>query len=82
VMAKLAKVRRKPYAGEALRRSSTIIPGGGGRRDSTFSTNSAADQAMQMKSKPKDLMAWYANSFFSIALSGGFAVLPALGLGE
>ena len=83
VMAKLAKVRRKPYnAGEALRRSSTIIPGGGGRRDSTFSTNSAADQAMQMKSKPKDLMAWYANSFLSIALSGGFAVLPALGLGE
>ena len=37
---------------------------------------------MQMKSKPKDLMAWYANSFFSIAISGGFAVLPALGLGE
>ena len=30
--------------------------------------------AKPKRSKPKDLMIWYANSLFAVAFSGGFAV--------
>ena len=37
--------------------------------------------AKPKRSKPKDLMTWYARSLFVCAFSGGFAVLPAIALG-
>mmetsp|Transcript_9447 Transcript_9447/g.20438 ORF Transcript_9447/g.20438 Transcript_9447/m.20438 type:complete len:596 (+) Transcript_9447:1310-3097(+) len=39
------------------------------------------DGTKKPKSAGKDLMIWYANSLFANALSGGFAVLPAIALG-
>ena len=55
-MKKLAKERRRPYnSGELLGRNS-VISMNGDRRSSTFSVTAAA---LNEKSKPRDLLAWY-----------------------
>ena len=36
---------------------------------------------MSPKHKLRDLLPWYANSLFIVALSGGYAVLPAMAIG-
>jgi hypothetical protein len=78
-MKKLAKERRRPYDAGMASGKNGAISTTGVRRSSTFSVTVAS---LKKKSKPRDLLMWYSISFFAIALSGGFAVLPALGLGE
>mmetsp|Transcript_16617 Transcript_16617/g.35906 ORF Transcript_16617/g.35906 Transcript_16617/m.35906 type:complete len:1197 (-) Transcript_16617:138-3728(-) len=55
--------------------------GGCTENGTTHTMEQGHEKIHAKKSKPKDLMIWYANSLFAVAFSGGFAVLPAIALG-